>query len=357
MKHKADIINHIKKNLPLVGLVVLLVSIVIIVFIQSENQKETIALSLKKDSITHTQSITVTPSIKPSPSPTQTPRQAYIPDPDDLQDIPEIGELELIENQIKSTEKISLKWDMNEDADYYLLCILDDDGNIMQKEILWANITEWEIEDFSGSSVLLLSYKDMGEDNAEDDILIASYIVKIKSDKDQLTLNETGILPENKYHILIDKEDFTLAILTYDENLEYNKVVAVFPCALGRSSRMTPTGKFTISNKGDWKTWKTGEYSPYYTRYTSGLYIHGSLYSKKSYSTLIADYYERIGSKHTSGCIRTTLEGARWIYYNCPSGTVVEIVESSDLISYPGKLDIDPDFPTWDPTDPAKPSS
>ena len=53
------------------------------------------------------------------------------------------------------------------------------------------------------------------------------------------------------------------------ENLEYTKRVATFPCALGRSRRMTPIGTFAIGSKGAWKFWNTGYYSPYYTKYNN----------------------------------------------------------------------------------------
>jgi hypothetical protein len=55
--------------------------------------------------------------------------------------------------------------------------------------------------------------------------------------------------------------------------------------------------------------------------------------------------------------VRTTVAGARFVYYNCPAGTVIEIVAETDLVSWPGLPEIDPDFPRWDPTDPGKPEA
>jgi hypothetical protein len=153
----------------------------------------------------------------------------------------------------------------------------------------------------------------------------------------------------------VDKADHAFSVFTYDENGEYTVKVATYPCALGRSSRQTPTGTFTISSKGAWKTWSDGTYSPYYTRYTSGLYFHGPIYTAKRGDALIPSSYEAIGTDASSGCVRTTVAGARFVYYNCPSGTVVDIVASSSLVSWPGKPAIDPNYPTWDPTDPDKP--
>jgi lipoprotein-anchoring transpeptidase ErfK/SrfK len=339
--------------LPKILFVMVLAVTLILAFLQSEEKDE---IAISNSEITATQKPTETPTPKPTPKPTATPRQAYIPDPENLKAIPDIGNLDLIKDNITSVQNMIIKWEVVESADYYLLCILDDDNNIVQKEILWANITQWEIANFEGKSFLLLSYKDMGKDQASDDKLISSYILQIESEDDEMQELRLEVTPEERYYILVDKEDFSFSIFTYDENMEYTNVIATYPCALGRSARMTPVGKFEISSKGDWKTWQTGEFSPYYTRYTSGLYIHGSLYSKKSYDTMIADYYQRIGTKHTGGCIRTTLEASRWIYYNCPAGTVVEIVASSDLVPHVEQPEIDSENPTWDPTDPNKPS-
>lgn len=348
--------SFIKDILPVilfVAVVAVVAITIVVVFLHSDDTSQ----ASLNDSQKTIEEIKTSPKSTTTPKPTASPRTAYIPDPEELQKIPDIDTLDLVEDSIIATNKLNISWDINPDADYYLLCILDGENNVLQKEILWANIAEWEVADFEGINILLLSYKDMGEDSAQDDNLIDSYFLTLEKETSAIKNIDAEIIPEKKYYILVDKEDFAFSILTYDENLEYTKVIATFPCALGRSSRMTPTGKFAISSKGDWKTWKTGEYSPYYTRYTSGLYIHGSLYSKKSYDSLIANYYDRIGTNHTGGCIRTTLEGSRWVYYNCPSGTVVEIVASSDIVSYPGKVEIDSEFPTWDPTDPNKPSA
>ncbi len=320
--------------------------------------------------IASTQQILQTPEpmITTSPTPEPTIRKAYIPDPAELQEIPDITTLSLIEDYIETeleNDELTIKWAIDENADYYLLCVLGEDNNVLQKDILWPDIGEWMISDYQGQAILILSYKDMGEDSADDDELAAAYFSQIAAAPTHTPSGSEDPSPTekpkdpsmNKYYIIVDKADNAFAIFTYDENGKYTKKVATFPCALGRSSRHTPTGKFKISSKGAWKTWTGGQYSPFYTRYTSGLYFHGSIYSKKSPDALIAKYYEEIGSNKTSGCVRTTVAGARWVYYNCPAGTVVEIVKSSSAISYPGKPSIDPEYPKWDPTDPDKPES
>lgn len=56
------------------------------------------------------------------------------------------------------------------------------------------------------------------------------------------------------------------------------------------------------------------------------------------------------------GCIRLTVEDAKWIAENCPSGTAVEIYDADDPgpLGKPETIKIDTDNPnkSWDPTDP-----
>lgn len=200
----------------------------------------------------------------------------------------------------------------------------------------------------------MLAYKDLGEIGAEDDILLSAQHSNIVADDDIFAGNEPL---QNRYYIIVDKDDFPFAVYTYDETGEYAQLVKTFSCATGRSARMTPLGVFRISSKGKWKRWGSGSYSPYYTKYTGGLYIHGPIYSRRSPDRLKSKSYNTIGTAATSGCIRTTVEASMWIYYNCPAGTVFEVVQSSDIVDHVEKIPIDKEYPRYDPTDPQKPDN
>jgi len=315
-----------------------------------------------------------------TPTPTPTPRPDYIPGPDELQALPDLNTLTFtigyLQGEVSGT-KLSLSWDKVEGSSYYLLCSYDPQNNLLQTEILKTDISSWEIPEFSGSGVILFCYKDNGQDGTGDDLLLGAYrydaVIAATPTPKPASKPKPGSttaakpaatpvtvpvpVPINKYYIIVDKADYAFSVYTYDSNNQYTKLVVTFPCALGRSSKMTPSGKFKIGSKGEWKIWSDGEYSPFYTSYTSGLYFHGPIYTAKSGDTLVASSYNQIGTPSSAGCVRTTYRGARWVYYNCPSGTVVEVVASSSMVSYPGKPDIDPNYPTWDPTDPNKPNA
>lgn len=343
-----------KTVIPLSAAIVFIAVIVLISMSLSSGQNIAAAETLPSPSATQ--------QPEPTQMPTPMPRKAYIPDPSELADVPKPAHLWTTEGFINAaydSESLLVGWDTVEGADYYLLCVLDESDNIIQREILWADVDGWPLFGYCGERVLLIAYQDMGEDSAEDDVIVGAFAKAAQPLPSDLP--DDG-MPEpppglNKYYIIVDKEDHAFATFTYDENFEYTKLVVTYPCAIGRSSRMTPAGTFEISSKGRWKHWNDGSYSPYYTKFTSGLYFHGAIYRSRNGASMKPKSYNQIGTNASSGCIRTTMVGARWVYFNCPAGTVVEIVESSDLVDNPGLPPIDPEYPRWDPTDPNKPKS
>ena len=55
------------------------------------------------------------------------------------------------------------------------------------------------------------------------------------------------------------------------------------------------------------------------------VYHRGKKGGQKDLNSLYVDKYLKLGSKDSHGCIRLPVPDARWIFYNCCYGTVVEI--------------------------------
>ena len=136
-------------------------------------------------------------------------------------------------------------------------------------------------------------------------------------------------------------------------NGEYSKLVKVFTCSTGRD---TPAGVFGTKNKYVWKVLIGPCYGQYSTRITGQILFHSVPYKYQSKDSLEWWLYNRLGRKDSLGCIRLTVEDAKWIYDNCPLGTLVEIFDSDDLggVEKPSTIRIADDDPRrgWDPTDP-----
>lgn len=99
-------------------------------------------------------------------------------------------------------------------------------------------------------------------------------------------------------------------------------------------------------------------YGQYSTQIVGHILFHSVPYNKKyDKSSLRYTYYNKLGTTASAGCVRLTVEDAKWLYDNCPIGTSVEFYDDS---SNPGplgkptaqKIPSSSSYRGWDPTDP-----
>ena len=132
---------------------------------------------------------------------------------------------------------------------------------------------------------------------------------------------------EKPYYILVEKSKFKMSIYALDDSNEYSILAREIKVAIGRTNRATPVGTHKITKKEEWHAFNNGWYAKYACQYAPGLYIHSELYRYKDLKQLSQNSRNQIGTKATSGCLRTYLADVNWVYDNCPIGTVVKIVE------------------------------
>ena len=160
---------------------------------------------------------------------------------------------------------------------------------------------------------------------------------------------------EFPYYVKINRQQNVITVYEKGESGEYTEPVRAILCSTGLYNA-TPKGVFHLSNKYIWRELNGGVYGQYASRITGGVLFHSVPYASKNKSTLYWDKYNKLGQQASMGCVRLTVEDAKWIYDNCPSGTAVEVYDSDD----PGplgkpetmKLDKDNANKGWDPTDP-----
>ena len=160
---------------------------------------------------------------------------------------------------------------------------------------------------------------------------------------------------EFPYYIKINRKQNCITIYTSDENGEYTVPYKAMICSTGLYNA-TPRGTFHLSTKYLWRELYGKVYGQYATRITGGVLFHSVPYYKKSKSALCTEKYNKLGQQASMGCVRLTVEDAKWIADNCPSGTTVEIYDNDDPgpLGKPEAAHIDTDSPNkgWDPTDP-----
>lgn len=156
------------------------------------------------------------------------------------------------------------------------------------------------------------------------------------------------------YYIKVNCKTQVVTVYTCDENGKYNIPIKNMLCSTGIA---TPEkGVFEISDKYEWRYLVGNVYGQYATRITGQILFHSVPYTKQDKSSLEYWEYDKLGQPVSKGCVRLTVEDAKWIYDYCKPGTQVEFCEDdSEKIEKPVKMkisDYSDELRKWDPTDP-----
>lgn len=175
------------------------------------------------------------------------------------------------------------------------------------------------------------------------------------------TTNKNTVTPKppasnNKpYYIKVNYTSNVVTIYSLDANGNYTVPVKAMLCSSGSA---TPrSGAYATPAKYRWALLMGNVWGQYSTRITGGILFHSVPYNSQNPASLKANYYDKLGLSVSAGCIRLTVADAKWIYDNCPVGTLVEFYSSSNpgplgkpttmkISGYPSNLNC------WDPTDP-----
>lgn len=174
------------------------------------------------------------------------------------------------------------------------------------------------------------------------DIDIKEKVVDIKT-KQQEYLNKnsaiaeassraltTTISPSNINTLNIESTTSYLVNVSLDNQKTYIykgkadkwKLVKTFPCSTGISGEDTPSGSFSIKERGNWFfSDKYEQGGKYWTQITGDILFHSVPFGKDK--TTVLDYTMNEPSSH--GCIRLSIDDAKWIYTNIPKGSKVII--------------------------------
>ena len=151
---------------------------------------------------------------------------------------------------------------------------------------------------------------------SEDDQATSSMLQSISSQNIN-TLNIESLTSNLIYVNLA--EQITYVYEGYANNWN---LVKDFSCSTGIDGEDTPTGVFTVLNRGDWFFSDSyGQGGKYWVQFL-GDYLFHSLPYDESQSEIL-DY--TLGTPASHGCVRLETEDAKWIYDNIEDGTKVII--------------------------------
>ena len=105
----------------------------------------------------------------------------------------------------------------------------------------------------------------------------------------------------------------------------YTELVKEMKCSTGKNETPTPTGTYQMDGKAgdEWYYFKEFNcYAKWATRIVGGILFHSITFNSKKKQV---GSESSLGHKASHGCVRLSIENAKWIYDNCPAGTTVVI--------------------------------
>lgn len=171
------------------------------------------------------------------------------------------------------------------------------------------------------------------------------------------------IYPEYPYFIEVDKTNQIITIYTTSSSGKYDKVVRYMLCSTAQNPTKFPEGYWKLksdrsNSKRIWRTMLShGKplYAQYATQITGDFLFHSVPYTDTQKGALDIKRYKKLGIADSGGCIRLTVENAKWICENCKAGTTVHVVakKKNPQLTEALKAQLPmPDSSGWDPTDP-----
>ncbi len=174
------------------------------------------------------------------------------------------------------------------------------------------------------------------------------------------------IYPKYPYFIEVDKTHQIVTVYTTSSAGKYDKVVRYMLCSTAQDPDKFPDGYWKLKEdrcnaKNIWRKMKshgTDLYAQYATQITGDFLFHSVPYTAKKKTALDTKRYSKLGTADSGGCIRLTVENAKWICENCVAGTTVHLITKKadpELEALAAELKantVKPDSTGWDPTDP-----
>lgn len=157
------------------------------------------------------------------------------------------------------------------------------------------------------------------------------------------------------YYVKVNRQMNVVTIYALDDEGYYTVPVKAMVCSVGKNDG-TPAGTFQTSDKHSWCSLVGGVYGQYAYRIQGQIMFHSVPYYSMNKGNLETEEYNKLGEAASLGCIRLSVADAKWIYDNCPRGTIVTIYDSTYAgpLGKPAaeRIDLSDQNAGWDPTDP-----
>lgn len=133
-------------------------------------------------------------------------------------------------------------------------------------------------------------------------------------------INRLSLSSTTNYLIYVDLSEQKTYI--YKGSMNNWHILKEFSCSSGLSGSDTPTGVYTIAERGDWFfSSKYQQGAKYWVQFSGNYLFHSLPYNEDK--SQILDY--TLGKPSSHGCIRLSVSDSKWLYDNIPEHTKVII--------------------------------
>ncbi|MBR4910469.1 MAG: L,D-transpeptidase family protein [Clostridia bacterium] len=178
---------------------------------------------------------------------------------------------------------------------------------------------------------------------------------KYLSDKKQTPIITNDKKRDLPYYITVNRTQNIVTVYKKDDAGEYTVPYKAMVCSVGKDGA-TPLGTYEISDKFTWACLSGNVWGQYATRITGPYLFHSVPYFSESKSDLEFEEYNKLGEAASLGCVRMAVIDVKWVFEECPKGTVVTIYDSEEPEPLPRpepiRIDTEDERKGWDPTDP-----
>ncbi len=127
------------------------------------------------------------------------------------------------------------------------------------------------------------------------------------------------------YVVKVSTDDQRVYVYGLDDNNEYTVLVRTMKCSTGKNATPTPKGTYqaTTGPGARWHYFKKYKCWAQFAYYIEGdIMFHSVLYNDPD-GPVTQSSVNNLGRKASHGCVRLSVEDAKWLYYNCPMNTKV----------------------------------
>ena len=153
------------------------------------------------------------------------------------------------------------------------------------------------------------------------DYKVVNGVARVPRIVDYMDSVAQSLSSDTQFLILVDRNTHTVGIYN-GTKYDWNNW-AKWSCTVGKASTPTVTGLFKVGTKGRYFNTGTRGRCWYFTQIYGNYLFHSVIYDRSSSPVKIIDGSMGVSASH--GCVRLSIDHAKWIYDNIPKGTTVYI--------------------------------